>query len=124
MIKVVKIGDKDVTLKTSAALPHIYRRTFNRDIFLDMTKMSQSVTVREDGTSELHDPAVIEMFEDMAYCFAKHADPDVPDDPMEWFAQFEMFDIYKLIPVITDMWNGERKTTSKIKKKSAAPQEK
>lgn len=116
MVKNFKIGDKELTFKSSAAIPHIYRRQFNRDIFIDMDSLQKELKIKDDGSSELS-PEYIELFENLAYCFAKHADSELPDDPLEWLGQFEMFDIYNLLPEIISMWTAETVSTSRLKKK-------
>ena len=80
MEKIVKIGDKEVKFRSSAALPHMYRRKFRRDIFVDMDALRKSMRKGKNGEGEI-DIDSLEMFENLAWCFAKHADPDVPDDP-------------------------------------------
>lgn len=116
MVKTVKIGGQEITLKSSAAIPHMYRRKFNRDIFIDMEALQKNLRKKADGTSEL-DIDSMDMFENLTYCFAKHADPTIPDDPLEWFEQFEILDIYSLLPAILDMWGVENISTSQPKKK-------
>lgn len=116
MIKTITIGDKEITLKSSAAIPHMYRRKFNRDIFLDMDKLQKMLAKKPGGAIEVGVEA-LEMFEALAWCFAKHADPAVPDNEEEWLEQFELMDIYNIFPELIDMWIGERTTTSKLKKK-------
>lgn len=116
MIKTVNVNGQEITLKSSAAVPHMYRRKFNRDIFIDMEKLQKNMKKNADGTAELQVES-LDMFENLAYCFAKHANPDIPEDPLEWLAQFEILDIYSLLPEILDMWGIETKSTSKPKKK-------
>ena len=36
----------------------------------------------------------LEMFENIAYIMAKHADPNIPDTPEEWLDEFNTFSIY------------------------------
>lgn len=115
MIKTITIGDKEVTFKSSAAIPHIYRRTFGRDVFVDMDHMQRSLKPKKDGTAEMSAES-LDMLESLAWCFAKHADPAVPDDPEQWLEQFEMMDIYAVFPEVISMWSGENKSTSKLKK--------
>lgn len=117
MIKTVQIGDQEVVFKTSAALPHIYRRKFGRDIFVDMDHLQKNLKKDANGNSTI-DLESLEMFENLAYCFAKHADPAVPDDIEEWMEQFETFDIYNLLPQLFEMWVAETKGTSRLKKKN------
>lgn len=119
MVKTVKIGDKEIEFKSSAALPHLYRRTFGRDIFVDMARLQQNVIKDSKGGSTI-DVESLEMFENLAYCFNKHADKSIPDDIEEWLEQFGTFDIYNILPELLAMWNAENKTTSKLKKKAGS----
>ena len=56
------------------------------------------------------------MFENIAYVMAKHGDPSQPDNIGEWLDQFEMFDIYEILPQILDMWKIETHQESEPKK--------
>ena len=58
----------------------------------------------------------LEMFENIAYVMAKHGDPSQPDNIEEWLDQFEMFDIYEILPQILDMWKIETHQESEPKK--------
>ena len=40
--KTVKVGDKEVTFRSSAAIPRLYRIKFRRDIFKDLSKLEKS----------------------------------------------------------------------------------
>ena len=115
----VKIGEKEVRFKTSAAVTYLYRRKFGRDLIVDMAEIESKLQKNEDGTSSLPIDS-LEMFEELAYMFAKHADPDgVPDDIAEWLEQFDTFDIYLVFPEIISLWMEENKSFSKLKKKGA-----
>ena len=70
MEKIVKIGDKEVQFRSSAALPHMYRRKFRRDIFVDMDALRKSMKKSKDGSDQI-DIDSLEMFENLAWCFAK-----------------------------------------------------
>lgn len=37
--KTVKVGERDVTFRSSAAIPRMYRIKFKRDIFKDLTRL-------------------------------------------------------------------------------------
>ena len=118
MEKTIKIGDKELKFRTSAALTYLYRRQFGRDLIVDMTKLQGCMHKNEDGSSNLSIES-LEMFEELAYMCAKHADPEnVPDDIVEWLDQFETFDIYTILPEIISMWAEENKSLSKLKKKN------
>lgn len=40
----------------------------------------------------------LEMFENIAYVMAKHADPSIPDNPEDWLDEFNTFSIYQVLP--------------------------
>lgn len=46
---------------------------------------------------------------------AKHANPNVPDDPEEWLDTFNTFSIYEVLPQIIALWgiNTEQQVNSK-----------
>ena len=100
--KKIKIDDKEVPFRASATVPRLYRAKFRRDIFKDLVKLKQSVdksieeNQKNDEVGEVSDEEVVdetkmqfdsfldidtlEMFENVAYIMARHADPDnVPD---------------------------------------------
>lgn len=119
--KTVKIGEQDVTFKSSAAIPRMYRGIFKRDIFKDMTKL-QSVfaeNIDKDGsTMEVKD---LELFENVAYIMARHANPNIPDTIDEWLEQFEMFSIYQILPEILELWGDNAYADVKAKKNPVQP---
>lgn len=114
--KTVEIAGKEVTFKASAAIPRIYRITFNRDIFKDLMDLRGAVKSSETGESTLSN-ADLEVFENVAYLMAKHADPTQPDDINDWLDQFDMFAIYEVLPVILDLWTQNINTQIESKKK-------
>lgn len=124
MIKTIEVGGKEVKFKTSAAIPYLYRRQFGRDLLVDMSKIEANMKKNADGTSSIPLDN-LQIFEEMAYIFAKHADPEnVPDDIVDWLDEFETFDIFKVVPEIITMWASENATTSKLKKKNGKSTEK
>ena len=46
----------------------------------------------------------LEIFENVAYVMALHADPNIPESIDEWLEQFEMFSIYEVLPEILILW--------------------
>ena len=47
----------------------------------------------------------LEMFEDLAWLMARHADPtNVPDSPEEFMDQFNTFSIYQILPLLIELW--------------------
>lgn len=114
------IDGKEVEFKASAAVPRIYRMKFRRDLFQDLQKIAKSVD--QKGKKEDKEESEIpiddlEMFENIAYVMAQHADPkNVPGDIMEWLEQFQTFSIYQILPEILELWNLNEETKSEAKK--------
>ena len=66
---------------------------FRRDLFVDLQKIAKSVKKKgkkEDKESSEIPIEDLEMFENIAYVMAQHADPEnVPPDIMDWLEQFQ-----------------------------------
>ena len=104
MTKKIQIDGKDVVFKASAAIPRIYRLKFHRDIYKDLRDLEKAVSSSSAEESNL-DLFSLEMFENIAYIMAKHADPTaVPDSPEEWLDEFSTFSIYQVLPEIIELW--------------------
>lgn len=110
-------NDVQVKMKADASIPRLYRIKFKRDIFKDLGDLgSRMEKAKTDG--EQLSAFDLEMFENVAYLLAKHADPKVPEDPDEWLEQFAMFSITEILPQILELWGLNMQTTSVPKKKS------
>ena len=114
----IEIDGKEVAFKASAAIPRIYRLKFGRDIYRDLASLEKSVGENEEGESNL-DLFSLEMFENIAYVMAKHADPGIPDTPEEWLDEFNTFSIYQVLPKIIELWGLNVKTDVEAKKNFA-----
>ena len=102
--KIIRIDEKDVVFKASAAIPRIYRLKFHRDIYKDLRDLEKAVDSSRAEESNL-DMLSLELFENIAYIMAKHADPTtVPDSPEEWLDEFSTFSIYQVLPEIIELW--------------------
>lgn len=118
--KEIDIGGVLVPFRASATIPRLYRAKFGRDIFKDLLKLEKAI--KESEASEDSSAVGIndlEMFENVAYIMAKHADPSQPDTPDEWLDQFDVLSIYTILPQILDLWNINLYTDSIAKKKPA-----
>lgn len=116
--KDIKIDGKMVTFRASATIPRLYRAQFKRDIFKDLLKLQKAVEENEDEDKEGSTIPIedLEMFENVAYIMAKHADSSQPDTPEEWLDQFDTFSIYTVLPQILDLWQLNMHTESEVKK--------
>ena len=119
--KTVKIGDREVTFKSSAAVPRMYRIKFKRDIFKDLTRLEKSYKEKDDGTKEM-EIEDLEIFENVAYIMALHADPEnTPKTINEWLDEFEMFSIYEVLPEIIELWGSNLFTDVSARKNPDGP---
>lgn len=116
--RTIEIDGRQVPFKASAAIPRIYRMKFQRDIFRDLRVLEKAVDKENPEESNL-DLFSLEMFENIAYVMAKHADPSVPDTPEEWLDGFNTFSIYQILPQIIDLWGLNVKTEVESKKNFA-----
>ena len=115
MTKKIMIDGKEVAFKASAAIPRIYRIKFHRDIYKDLDTLSKAVGDGNEESSHL-DMFSLEMFENIAYIMAKHADPSIPDTPEEWLDEFSTFSIYQVLPEIIKLWGLNVETQVESKK--------
>ena len=117
--KTIQISGKSVRFRSSAAIPRLYRIKFKRDIFKDLTKLEKSYKGKTDDGEELQIED-LEIFENVAYIMAFHADPTIPGTIEEWLDEFEMFSIYQVLPEILELWGGNL-VTDIGSKKNAVP---
>ena len=76
--KTVRIGDQDVKFRSSASVPRLYRIKFGRDIFRDLNKLEQSFQEKSGENGSRMEVDDLEIFENVAYIMAYHADPTIP----------------------------------------------
>ena len=115
MVKNIEIDGKQVAFRASAAIPRIYRLKFQRDIYKDLAALEKAIGDNSEEVSNL-DMFSLEMFENIAYIMAKHADPGIPDTPEEWLDEFNTFSIYQVLPKIIELWGLNMKTDVEAKK--------
>ena len=113
--KTIEISGKPVTFRSSAAIPRIYRLKFKRDIFKDLAKLEKSYRNRARDSEDLEIDD-LEIFENVAYIMAYHADPTIPKTIDEWLDQFEMFSIYQVLPEFLELWGSNLMTDVQAKK--------
>ena len=113
--RTIEISGKQVPFRSSATVPRLYRAKFKRDIFKDLTKLEKSYTKRTEDGDELQIED-LEIFENVAYIMAFHADPSIPKTIDEWLDQFDMFSIYQVLPQILELWGENLMTDVQAKK--------
>ena len=118
LVKKVEIDGKQVPFKASAAIPRIYRIKFGRDIYKDLSSLEKAVGDGDEASSNL-DLFSLEMFENIAYVMAKHADPAIPDTAEEWLDEFNTFSIFQVLPSNIELWGLNTQTDIQSKKNFA-----
>lgn len=128
MEKTIVVGGQEVRMRASALIPRLYRFKFGRDMVADMRQLKKAyrkaADLPEGATEEERQDAQLSVtdltiFENVAYLFAKHADPNgIPETADEWLDSLDgVFDIYTVMPQILELWQVNNLTTSKSKKK-------
>lgn len=103
LTKTVEIDGKQVIFRASAAVPRDYRIRYRRDILCDIQKLQKAYI--ENQVEDKEFTAIdLEIFENVAYIMAKHADPTVANDVDEWLEDFNVFSIYLIMPTIIELW--------------------
>ena len=121
LTKTITIDGQEVTFKASAAIPRIYRLRFHRDVYRDLAQLQKATEGADPENSSL-DNLSLEIFENIAYVMAHHADPEnVPKTPEEWLDSFNTFSIYQVLPEIIDLWGLNTRQDVTAKKNSPAP---
>ena len=116
--KNIVIDGREVPFKASAAVPRLYRLKFGRDIYRDFASLQTNVE-EEDAEKSGLDIESLEVFENIAFIMAKHADPSIPDTPEEWLDNFNTFSIYQVLPKIIELWGLNVQTDVQSKKNFA-----
>lgn len=114
----IEIDGKSIPFKASAAIPRIYRIRFGRDIYKDLAALEKAIKKNKEDESSL-DLLSLELFENIAYVMAKHADPKIPDTPEEWLDEFSTFSIYQVLPEIIKLWGINVESQVKAKNQLA-----
>ena len=117
--KIITVDGIEVPFKASATLPRLYRAKFRKDIFKDFAALKDSVDENDEENSGLGIES-LEVFENIAYIMAKHADPEnVPDSPDDFLEQFNTFSIYEILPQLIELWGLNTATQIESKKNIA-----
>lgn len=117
MDKTVTIDGKEIKFRATARTPRLYRVLIGRDMIQDMNKLMKAYRRKKEDDDEL-DILDLQIFEDVAYVMARHANPDMEEKTAdEWLDTFDMFSIYEVLPHILELWALNTKQTSNPKKK-------
>lgn len=120
MVKTIKIGDKDVALRSSGATYIKFRNEFKKDLFVELNKINKSA-VENDG--ELPDFAIETLLE-ATYIMMKQANKDVTKSFEDWLDEFELVESLQGLEGVLTMLNEDKQdTTVDAKKKNEPPTE-
>ncbi len=114
----IAICGKNVPFRSSATIPRLYRAKFKRDIFRDLSRLEASYKGKQKEGAEFQIED-LEIFENVAYIMAYHADNSIPSTIEDWLDQFDMFSIYEVLPQILELWGENMMTEVKAKKELA-----
>jgi len=81
----------------------------------DLSALEKAIGKNVEDASML-DTFSLEMFENIAYVMAKHADTNIPDTPEEWLDGFNTFSIYQVLPQLIELWGLNVQTDVSAKK--------
>ena len=119
MEKTIYIDEKQVKLKSTAALPKRYKAQFGRDYFADLMKVAKVFgkgTKRNFGIQDISfaslDHMDMEVFYDIIWTMAKTADRTIPD-PLEWLDGFEVFPLNEIMGEVKDLLTDTMPTSKK-----------
>ena len=114
----IEICGKLVPFRSSATVPRLYRAKFKRDIFKDLSKLESSYKGNTEN-GDVFQIEDLEIFENVAYIMAYHADNSIPQGINDWLDQFDMFSIYEVLPQILELWGDNMLTDVTAKKELA-----
>lgn len=119
----IEIDGREVKFRATARTPRLYRVIIGRDMIRDMAQLRKNYMKVQQAPEDQREEATLsildlQIFEDIAYIMAKHADPEMKEKTAdEWLDGFEMFSIYEILPQLLELWAMNEKTTSTPKKK-------
>lgn len=108
MEKTLTIDGKEVPFRSSGAITKRYKAQFQRDFFADLAGMGTSFINKDfSKMDELESLEILrqinfDLFLDIAWVFAKTADPSIPE-PIAWLDRFDEFPIVEVMPELQDL---------------------
>ena len=122
MEKTIYINEKPVRLRSTGALPKLYKSQFRRDYFADMLKLAK-VFSKSKGKESLEkvtyddlDHLDMDILYDIIWTMAKSADKTIPD-PYEWLDGFETFPLKEIMPEVYDLIENSMPKSKKSKRR-------
>ena len=121
MEKVIEIDGKEIKFRATAAIPRLYRIKFGRDIMKDMQGIQKAMEKSEKGKEPIP-TKMLEVFENVAYLMAKHANPDMEAKTVEdWPDGIDTISISIVFPQMLGLWRANNHNIVNAKKKAGPP---
>lgn len=116
MERTVMIDGVEKRMRASARTPRLYRSFFGRDLVVDMQQLKQSYEKTSEG--EQFDALDLTIFENAAWIMLLQGGENVGKNPDEWLDSIDgVFDIYRIMPTVLELWQANNATTAIPKKK-------
>ena len=114
MEKTLTIDGKQVTFKSTGALPLRYKSQFKTEFFSDVMSALNVTELFNKPELSIQDIQSIdfEVFYQMLWTMAKTADKEIPD-PMTWLDEFDEFPLMEIIPDVIDLLLSNLHSTKK-----------
>lgn len=103
----LKIDGKDVPFKSNGAVAKRYMMQFQRDLLKDIlsmgvTNIDFAKSTDEEKVNWMRENIDFNMFYDIAWVFAKSANPTIPE-PITWLESFDEFPIIEIIEPLQEL---------------------
>lgn len=108
MEKMIVIDGREVKFRSSGAVTMRYKAQFGRNYFADLSKMGLEFkgvdleNITEENMIEILGKLNLDLFLDIAWVFAKTADPTIPE-PFTWLDSFDEFPIVEVMPHLQEL---------------------
>lgn len=119
MEKTIYIDEKQVKLKSTAALPKRYKAQFGRDYFADLLKLAKVFGKGMKKNQRIQDISFaslnhidMEVLYDIIWTMAKTADRTIPD-PLEWLDGFDTFPFEEIMGDVSEVLMDTMPTSKK-----------
>ena len=108
MEKLIKIGSKEVALKTTGATLLRYKMQFGKDLLTELIKLDGAYQNGELQAEKLD----FEMFFNIIWVMAKTATPDIKP-PLEWLDEFEELPLLDVLPQVMELLTNLMRSSRK-----------
>ena len=105
MEKTIKIGDREVRFKANAVTVLVYRREFQKDLFVELQHMDT-----KNMTTDM-----VQTIYELAYVMAKQADKTIDVSLDDWLDSFDVFPIETVGSEILSLWQKSNTGIAKSK---------